>query len=56
MQLWCACHLHLLIQMQGPIGPWTYVRNHLPEQERAPFDMMSMAPNFDLLLESCTAD
>ena len=27
-----------------------------PDQIRAPFDMMSVAPNFDLLLEACTAE
>ena len=27
-----------------------------PEHVRAPFDMMSIAPNFDLQLEACTAE
>ena len=31
-------------------------RERAPEEERALFDMMSIAPNFDLLLESCIAE
>ena len=35
--------------------PWDPHPQSKPEQERAPFDMMSLANNFDLLLESYTA-
>ena len=36
--------------------PWGWHPQEKPDQIRAPFDMMSVAPNFDLQLESCAAD
>ena len=37
-------------------APWDSDPREKPEQIRAPFDMMSVAPIFDLQLESCVAD
>ena len=33
-----------------------HAQPNTPEEERASFDMMSIAPNFDLLLEACVAE
>ena len=36
--------------------PWDPTPQEKPDQPRAPFNMMSVAPNFDLQLEACTGD